>query len=446
MSVPKSPPRQDPDKLFPDPKTASVELSRAFGVGFKHLQSRPYEHWDRLRHRRPPEGLTRQQWWYGIKFARSQNRKAVPLRDEAGVPFSYVVVDAMSEAQHRTDLALGGGITLDEPVTHPATRDRYLVSSLIREAITSSQVEGAVVTRERAKEMLRSDRKPRTDDERMVLNNYQTMNWLKTVKDRPLTAEFVRETQARMTEGTLDRPDDAGRFRGPDRAIDIADMYGEVAFVPPPAEQLQDRVEAMCRFANGQTPERFVHPLVRSIVLHFWLAHDHPFVDGNGRTARALFYWSMLKHGYWLFEFISISQVILDSRRDYYNAFLRTETDDNDLTYFILHQIEVIARANDQLQDFVRRKTEQARELETLLRGKTDLNHRQRALLGHALRHPHHPYDTDSHRTSHAVSYQTARNDLTNLVSRGLMSQTRRGRTDYFTPVHDLADQLKAMS
>ena len=55
----------------------------------------------------------------------------------------------------------------------------------------------------------------------------------------------------------------------------------------------------------------FIHPMIRSIILHFWLAYDHPFVDGNGRTARALFYWSMLRHGYWLFEFISISQIIL---------------------------------------------------------------------------------------------------------------------------------------
>src|SRR5205814_10028127 len=53
------------------------------------------------------------------------------------------------------------------------------------------------------------------------------------------------------------------------------------------------------------------HPMVRSMILHFWLAYDHPFVDGNGRTARALFYWSMLRNGYWMFEYITISKIIL---------------------------------------------------------------------------------------------------------------------------------------
>ena len=65
----------------------------------------------------------------------------------------------------------------------------------------------------------------------------------------------------------------------------------------------------------------FLHPVIRSILLHFWVAYDHPFVDGNGRNARALFYWSMLRHGFWLAEFFSISHEILKAPRKYYRAF-----------------------------------------------------------------------------------------------------------------------------
>ena len=101
------------------------------------------------------------------------------------------------------------------------------------------------------------------------------------------------------------------------------------------ASNCTERMGLMCDFANSKTPEGFVHPVLRSIILHFWLAYDHPFVDGNGRVARALFYWSMLRHGYWLFEFVSISQIILKAPVKYGRAFLYTETDDNDLTYFI---------------------------------------------------------------------------------------------------------------
>jgi len=57
-------------------------------------------------------------------------------------------------------------------------------------------------------------------------------------------------------------------------------------------------MEAMCAFVNGRDTEPFIHPAIRAMILHFWLAYDHPFVDGNGRTARALFYWAMLRPGH----------------------------------------------------------------------------------------------------------------------------------------------------
>jgi Fic family protein len=75
---------------------------------------------------------------------------------------------------------------------------------------------------------------------------------------------------------------------------------------------LPERMRALCAFANMRTGvDGFVHPIVRAIILHFMLAYDHPYVDGNGRTARALFYWSALKDGYWLIEYVSISRIII---------------------------------------------------------------------------------------------------------------------------------------
>ena len=110
---------------------------------------------------------------------------------------------------------------------------------------------------------------------------------------------------------------------------------------------------AMCSFANDRSSPGFMHPAIQSIILHFWLAYDHPFVDGNGRTARALFYWSMLHYGYWLFEYVSISQTIVRGSVQYGEAFLHTETDDNDLTYFIVYHLDVINRSIAELHRFI---------------------------------------------------------------------------------------------
>lgn len=184
-----------------------------------------------------------------------------------------------------------------------------------------------------------------------------------------------------------------------------------------------------------------MHPVVRSIVLHFWLGHDHPFEDGNGRTARALFYWSMLHRGYWLTEFLAISSILKQAPAKYARSFLYSEWDDNDLTYFLLYQLEVIIRAVDGLKRYLKRKMKQVRRTEALLR-ETDLNHRQIALLSHALRTPGAVYTFRTHQHSHDVSYQSSRNDLIDLEERGLLRKRRDGRTYRFLPAPDLQERL----
>ena len=189
-----------------------------------------------------------------------------------------------------------------------------------------------------------------------------------------------------------------------------------------------------------------MHPVIRSIALHFWLAYDHPFVDGNGRTARALLYWSMLRQGYWAFAYISVSRIILEGPSRYSRAFIYSETDDNDLTYFLLYHLDVIQRALQGLREYIAQKVEETRAVDHLLSASVTLNHRQRALLAHAIRHPGAHYTMKSHQTSHGVSYQTAHNDLFRLEERGLLSVSRIGRTYQFSPVKDIQDKLASLT
>ncbi len=278
------------------------------------------------------------------------------------------------------------------------------------------------------------------------MNNFLTMRRLGELKDKPLTQDLVFEIHRLITEDTLDDPSAAGRFRRDDEKVVVNDMNGEIYHDPPPAPQLGDRMKAMCDFANEKAPSEFMHPVLRSIILHFWLAYDHPFVDGNGRTARALFYWSMLRHNYWLCEYISISQIILKALGQYQLAFLYTETDENDLTYFILYHLDVMQKALRKLYDYIKRKAEQLRKLDGELRGVVVLNHRQRALISHALRHPNQIYTIEPHRLSHNVVYETARRDLSDLSNRGLLNAWKSGRTWSYTPVGDLEMQLSIIS
>ena len=163
-------------------------------------------------------------------------------------------------------------------------------------------------------------------------------------------------------------------------------------------------------------------------------------------TARALFYWSMLNHGYWMAEFISISSIIRKQASQYYRALLYTETDENDLTYFILYHLDVIERAVEELHAYIARKSRSIQAVERELRFATALNYRQRSLISHALRHPEFNYTIQSHKTSHNVVYQTARFDLLDLAERGLLRSRKVANTWYFTPVADLESRLSGLS
>jgi Fic family protein len=407
-----------------------------------------YYHWDKLRHLTPPNNLTHEEWWLGLKIARTPAFRTLPLQDVAGKPFVFSMPDPVVEMLHRIDQNASGQIAISEEVTNPATRNRYIVSSLIEEAITSSQLEGAATTQRVAKDMLRTGRPPRSRDEQMILNNYQAMQLIGDLRHQKLTPRVVLHLHRVVTEDTLDSLDAAGRLqRADEQRVQVwqqdSSMGDEwIAHRPPPASELPRRLKAMCDFANGTQALGFIHPVVRAIVLHFWLAYDHPFEDGNGRTARALFYWSMLSQGYWLAEFVTISSILRKAPAKYSRAFLYTETDENDLTYFLIYQLEVLTRAIKELHAYLERKMAEVRNAEELLRQSPDLNYRELALLGHAMRNADARYTIKSHRTSHNVSYETARSDLLDLESRGFLRKQKRGRAFAFTPVPELVEKL----
>ncbi len=403
-----------------------------------------YLHWDQLRHRQVPDGLTLRQWWHFIKIQRVASSKKVTLPDKDGSLFSYNMTESISKVLHGIDMKSGGSIQIEDKSIGPHTRNRYLIRSLIEEAITSSQIEGASTTRLVAKNLIQTGRKPKDRSEEMILNNYRAMESIRELKNESLTQELVFNIHEIITRGTLDEPTAAGRFRKESEYIKVYSGGTEdtLVHVPPPASELPWRMQKMCEFANGEDGAGFMHPVIRSIILHFWLAYDHPFFDGNGRTARALFYWSMLHNGYWLFEFISISEIILKGKTQYVKSFLYTETDGDDLNYFILYHLEVIQRAISALYDYIDRRTGELKELESQVNSLDLLNHRQRDLISGALRHPNRDYTVRGHQMVHNVVYQTARTDLLELVELGLFEKRKRRRSWIFRPVTGLEEAL----
>ena len=414
------------------------------------LPTGKYLHWDELRHRQPPEGLTPELWWLTVWVARNGSLQALPLLDKAGQPFLLATPEPVLVHLHHIDRDAAGQIRAPEAMPVHENRERYLLHSLIEESITSSQLEGASTTRKVAEQMLRDRRRPRDRSETMIFNNYQAMEHIRGLRDVPFTPARILALHRMLTADTLDDPSDAGRLRASDDVKVVDNRSGTLLHDPPACATLPARLERLCAFANaGADAQPFVHPVIRAILLHFMIGYDHPFADGNGRTARALFYWAMARSGYWLMEFLSISQFLHKAPRQYVQAYLHTETDHNDTTYFALHQLEVIRRAIAGLHVYLAHKTQEQREATRLLGSgwlRTRLNHRQSALLTHALKHPGESYRVAGHQTFHDVVYQTARADLLDLASLGLLEKAKQGNAFVFYPVARLEHRLEELA
>jgi Fic family protein len=220
-------------------------------------------------------------------------------------------------------------------------------------------------------------------------------------------------------------------------------IYRRGKKAPPKATNVPALMQNFCDYANNVKEDEFINPVIKGILLHFWLAYVHPFMDGNGRTARALFYWYMLKHDYWLFEYLSISTAILSARTQYYKSFLYCEMDDNDTTYFIVYNLDAIQRAIEKLNTYIERKQKEKKHTYRFAIKYPLLNLRQRILLASALEKPNEIFTIETHASVHGITYQTARTDLLSLKDMGLLDMRKEGKKFVFTPVADIAERLE---
>ncbi|BBP02117.1 Fic family protein [Sulfuriferula nivalis] len=415
---------------------SSTRVSELVSLPIQSVRNERYFHWDELRHRPTPAGITHDEWWLITKFARvSQARNLALLSDKQGSPFSYVLAESVLKALRYIDRHAGGADTQIDT----AARDNYIFGQLIEESITSSQLEGASTTRRVAEELLRTGRKPVDGSERMIANNFAAMQYIQTLAKTDLTPEMICEIQRIITRGTLENSADEGRFRQDDTINVVDNRDGAVLHQPPLATELAQRMQRLCVFANqSEDDEPYCHPVVRAILLHFMLAYDHPFADGNGRTARALFYWAMVRHGYRLMEYVSISSILRKATGQYKRAYLYTETDDGDVTYFLIHQLETIQSAIYALREYLAIKQNELQQTQQLLTGMNNkLNLRQIALITGALKGRADTYTISSHQRSHGISYATARQDLMDLVTFGLLQEQKNGKAfQYFAPLN----------
>ena len=376
-----------------------------------------YEYWDKVKYKKLPEGFTPQMLWTNVKASRL--RSTIPVWNKYGI--NLCVTSQMQRLCHEFDMKFGSFWEV-EGDSQSAEKKYYLSSSLMEEAIYSSKMEGASTTRIVAKDMLRKKKSPQNKSQQMIVNNYNTIQYIVEHKEQPLTEELLLTIHRLMTEKTLDNPEDAGRFRTNDKVV-VADMVeGDIIYTPPSFQEIPEFVESLCNFFNNDNPRTFIHPIIRGIIVHFMLAFMHPFVDGNGRTARDLFYWYMLKEGYKLTEYMSISRVIAKSKANYEKAFRYVENDGNDMGYFVAYNLGALEKSFQQLRDYIQRKQREKRAASSFMMA-GNINQRQALILQRLKEEPDTIFTVKDVQEQFSVSSMTARKDLADLVQQGYLTE-----------------------
>jgi len=386
--------------------------------------NRDYVHWDKLRRKNIPKNIDPEILWAMIKFSR-QTKQLIRIGD---VVLTYMLTDEIFKKLHMLDKGSAGRLESVFEFVNREGKDRYVISSLMEEAIASSQLEGANTTRRLAKEMLRKNKKPSNYSEKMIVNGYRTMQNILKMKDLKLTPEIILDIQKNITMDTLKNKNDEGKFRDNNEIV-VGDSIdaGKIFHTPPDYKKLQFLIEEFCKFANNDTDE-FIHPIIKGIILHFLIGYIHPFNDGNGRTARSIFYWYVLSKGYWLFEYMAVSKILLRSRTDYGLSYLYTETDENDLTYFINYNLNAVEEALHDTENYIARKQREQAEVLKIIKTLKISNTRQADMLKEFTKEPDKIFFIKEIMTTYGVVYQTARSDLLYLSKKNYIDKIKIGK------------------
>jgi Fic family protein len=406
------------------PKLKRNDIYKAFKIidreDIKALVSKAnekYEYWSEIKYKTIPNDISHNDLWACVKLSR-MNNKVFTWKDY-GV--NAPITNSMQRYCYEFDMNWGGSWGNDN-VINDNNKQQYLISSIMEEAISSSQMEGAVTTRKIAKDMLMKQLSPKNKSEQMIYNNYKTIKFISSHKEDALTPELLLYIHSLMTDKTMKDKKDIGAFRKTNDVVVENGITHEVVHIPPSYTKIPKFVEDLCLFFNEDKDDIFIHPIIKGIIIHYMVAYVHPFVDGNGRTARALFYWYMLKRKYWLMEYLSISRIIYKSKVSYEKSFLYSEADDNDMGYFILYNMRVLSIAFNDLKNYIQNKIKDRANIANYLKI-GNINQRQAEILEMLSQKNNYIITIKELENKFSISHTTAKQDIDVLLCEGLLEE-----------------------
>lgn len=402
----------------------------------KKFLNSEYIYWDDFRFKEPlPEGISREELWFAIKlFRESQGLKSVII-DTKGKNFTWTKLDYFEEFFHELDMSTGGELFVEKVGVDKANKQKLITRGIMEEAIASSQLEGAATSRQAAKKMLREGRKPKNESEQMIVNSYIAMKAIEEkYKNVGMSMNLILELHGLITKDTFDSTGSKPRLRQNGEPIYVSDkITGDIYHEGPDMDFVKKELPKLIKFANDELEKStFIHPIIKAIMLHFWIGYLHPFTDGNGRMARQLFYWYLTKQGYWAFVYLPISKIIKLSPKQYIMAYVYSEQDDNDMTYFVDYNVKKIKLALKDFKNYITKQSTGNIKMKKMGEIKYNLNTRQVQLLQYLHGDPDERTTLTIHMNINQIAKMTASKDLKDLVKKDFLISKKQGRNVYY--------------
>ena len=215
--------------------------------------------------------------------------------------------------------------------------------ALIRSAHSSTSIEGNPLSLEEVSALAKGrDIMARRKDKQEVLNYLEALERMPELAKRtPFTPRDLLEIHKIVTKETLENPEDEGIFR--ERQVFVGSRAtGEVIFMPPPTEQLTELINDFIDWFNSSCADG-LDPVIHAGITHYELVRIHPFIDGNGRTARIMASLVFFERGFDVKRFFTLDDYYNYDRRAYYAALKSVDQEILDLTGWLEYFTEGIA-------------------------------------------------------------------------------------------------------
>jgi Fic family protein len=325
---------------------------------------------------------------------------------------------------------------IDNAALVPAWEAKFRDDAMTRTVHYGTKIEGNDLTHEQAEQLLKvssSDDSQtaaeqagivaRERDVQEVINYRQVIEWINQwqsfVPDPSKLSEEILKSLHKLTMQRLIEPQYIGHFRDKQVVIRSA-TDSAIVFRPPVHVEIPYLVEEFFTWLNSPAAQQ-LHPIFRAAITHYQIVYIHPFIEGNGRTARALATLVLYTSGYDFKRFFSLEKYFDDDVEQYYQALLSVQQQ-NDMTYWIEYFCYGLAIEIDKVKQQVLKLSKDTKLKQELGGQQIALSERQIVLL--ELFQTHEDVtSSDAQEVLPNVSVDTILRDIKDLVTKGVVEK-----------------------